>query len=201
MLTNKMISVEHCLESILRQARRFRANISVRGREVVVSDGSYHGWDCNSSWYSHFRNYWLIAEWPYFTCVKSTVTWVSTTPIPHMSDDFPMHHRPVQINIGFNRDVYVYTSLVLISKFQLRSKVMSHVDLTFHSNQHLLTLGTRKLNSTPECETTCYRYSFHNDSQVKFRCFIPQFITICFTVVLCWLTYNLGNLHLNIKNL
>lgn len=96
------ISVEHCLESILRQARRFRANISVRGREVVVSDGSYHGWDCNSSWYNHFRNYWLIAEWPYFTCVKSTVTWVSTTPIPHMSDDFPMHHRPVQINIGFN---------------------------------------------------------------------------------------------------
>lgn len=60
---------------------------------------------------------------------------------------------------------------------------MSHVDLTFHSNQHLLTLGTRKLNSTPECETTCYRYSFHNDSQVKFRNFISQFITICFTVV------------------
>lgn len=91
--------------------------------------------------------------------------------------------------------------LVLISKFQLKSKVMSHVDLTFHSNQHLLTLGTRKLNLTPECETTCYRYSFHNDSQVKFRNFISQFITICFTVALCWLTYNLGNLHLNIKNL
>lgn len=189
MLTNTMISVEHCLESILRQARRFRANISVRGREVVVSDGSYHGWDCNSSWYSHFRNYWLIAEWPYFTCVKSTVTWVSTTPSLICLTIF-------QCTTGLFKLI-----LVLISKFQLKSKVMSHVDLTFHSNQHLLTLGTRKLNLTPECETTCYRYSFHNDSQVKFRCFIPQFITICFTVALCWLTYNLGNLHLNIKNL
>lgn len=41
MLTN----IEHCLESILWQARRFRANISVRGREVVVSDWSNHGSD------------------------------------------------------------------------------------------------------------------------------------------------------------
>lgn len=189
MLTNTMISVEHCLESILRQARRFRANISVRGREVVVSDGSYHGWDCNSSWYSHFRNYWLLLSdlilpvWnqPWLECQLPPSLICLTI---------------FQCTTGLFKLI-----LVLISKFQLRSKVMSHVDLTFHSNQHLLTLGTRKLNLTPECETTCYRYSFHNDSQVKFRCFIPQFITICFTVVLCWLTYNLGNLHLNIKNL
>lgn len=41
MLTN----IEHCLESIVWQARRFRANISVRGRGVVVSDWSNHGSD------------------------------------------------------------------------------------------------------------------------------------------------------------
>lgn len=152
MLTNTMISVEHCLESILRQARRFRANISVRGREVVVSDGSYHGWDCNSSWYSHFRNYWLIAEWPYFTCVKSTVTWVSIC------------LTIFQCTTGLFKLI-----LVLISKFQLKSKVMSHVDLTFHSNQHLLTLGTRKLNLTPECETTFFIMTAKLNSEISYH--------------------------------
>lgn len=48
---------------------------------------------------------------------------------------------------------------------------MSHVDLTFHSNQHLLTLGTRKLNQSvkPHVTDTVFIMTAKLNSEISFH--------------------------------